>query len=229
MAGVGDKLMTASEIKAVTDTKLPMDLRSLEIYSGILQGDHLFVVQQPNSGHANRLTLVGLSNKILGDISIVNGNDRIVPLSHGGTGAATATDARTVLSVYSKAETNNAISDSIAITYPAMSLFTNIDSHIDQEVFIRRRSGNTIYISFRMSGGITPGSSGLKMFDIDASIAPVSINMPVPIVNGQTAALVTNASVWLETSHPGQVTLYGENIPTLSTGHYYVTFSYLCA
>lgn len=219
MAGVGDKLMTASEIKAVTDTKLAKDFSSLSALAHSLENDYLFAVQNSSKSAASKITYSTLGTAILNKI----GSNGIVSVDHGGTGAATVENARTALSVYSKAETNSAIAQSTASVALALSLFTNIDSHVNTDSFFKLRVGNVVYLSFRLDGPITVGGSGLKLFDIDSSVAPRQQIIVCPIFSSN-ASMVSSASVWLEANAPRKVTLYGASLPT---GAYYGNLTYV--
>lgn len=175
MPGTGDKLMTASEIKEVTDTKLVKDFSSLTALSGTPATGDLVPIKSGNDTY--KIDYNALASAILGQISsngvvnVANGgtgsnsatgalsgligalntssgfslSDTIpvsingtaytitgrtlsnavvgggtgvtatLPIANGGTGAASASAARTALDVYSKSETTSAISQSTAV------------------------------------------------------------------------------------------------------------------
>lgn len=219
MAGVGDKLMTASEIKAVTDTKLEKNFSSLPSIDHSLENNYLFAVQRSDKSQASKITYSALGTDILNKI----GSNGVVSVDHGGTGAATVENARTALSVYSKTETDSAIAQSIASAPLALSMFTSIDSHVNTDSFFRLRVGNVVYLSIRLDGPITVGSSGVKLFDIGSSVAPRQQNVTC-MVFSSNGSIVSNASVWIEAHTPTAVKLYGTS---LSTGPYYCNLTYV--
>lgn len=95
MAGTGDKLLTAAEIKEVTDTKVNIS----------------DVVNALNSTSTNK-PLSAAQGKVLNDAK-VDKTDTIA-IEHGGTNATSASNARTNLDVYSKSEVDTAIAQSTA-------------------------------------------------------------------------------------------------------------------
>lgn len=95
MAGTGDKLLTAAEIKEVTDTKVNIS----------------DVVNALNSTSINK-PLSAAQGKALND-GKVNKTDTIA-IEHGGTNATSASSARTNIDVYSKSEVDTAIAQSTA-------------------------------------------------------------------------------------------------------------------
>lgn len=119
---------------------------------------------------------------------------------------------------------NSIINRPAAASIPlALSLFSNIDSHVNTDSFFRLRVGNVVYLSIRLDGPITVGSSGVKLFDIDSSIAPRQQILVSPIISS-SGSLITSASVWNEAKAPTKVTLYGAS---LSTGAYYCNLTYV--
>ena len=219
MAGVGDKLMTASEIKAVTDTKLAKNFSSLSSIDHSLENNYLFAVQRSDKSQASKITYSALGTDILNKI----GSNGVVSVDHGGTGASDGSGARTNLDVYSKSETNNAIAQSMVSESLALSLFTSIDSHVNTNSFFKLRVGNVVYLSIRIDGAVTVGSSGVKLFDIDASVAPRQQNVTCPVFSS-SGSIVSNTSVWIEAHTPTKVTLYGASLPT---GAYYCNLTYV--
>lgn len=87
MPGTGDKLMTASEIKEVTDTKLIKDFSSLTALSGTPTTGDLVPIKSGNDTY--KIDYNALASAILGQIS----SNGIVNVANGGTGSGTATGA----------------------------------------------------------------------------------------------------------------------------------------
>lgn len=104
-----------------------------------------------------------------------------------------------------------------------LSKFSNINSHVNTPSFFRLRVGNVVYLSIRIDGAVTVGSSGVKLFDIDASVAPRQQNVTCPVFSS-SGSIVSNASVWIEALNPTAVTLYGAS---LSAGAYYCNLTYV--
>lgn len=102
-----------------------------------------------------------------------------------------------------------------------LSMFTNINSHVDTSRFFRIRVGNVVYLSICLTGGIT---NNAKVFDINSAIVPRQQNTPCMIFNSN-GTLVTNASVWLEASNTGKLTFYGTTLP--SPGTYFLSLTYV--
>lgn len=98
MAGTSDKLLTAAEIKEVTDTKVNIS----------------DVVNALNSTSTNK-PLSAAQGKALNDAK-VNKTDTIA-IEHGGTNATSASNARMNLDVYSKSEVDTAIAQLTACKY----------------------------------------------------------------------------------------------------------------
>lgn len=87
MPGTGDKLMTASEIKEVTDTKLVKDFSSLTALSGTPATGDLVPIKSGNDTY--KIDYNALASAILGQIS----SNGVVNVANGGTGSGTATGA----------------------------------------------------------------------------------------------------------------------------------------
>lgn len=106
MAGTGDKLLTAAEIKEVTDTKVNTS----------------DIVNVLNSTSINK-PLSAAQGKALND-GKVNKTDTIA-IEHGGTNATTAAAARTNLDVYSKSQTDNLVAQSTAGSKTIVGTYTS--------------------------------------------------------------------------------------------------------
>ena len=106
-----------------------------------------------------------------------------------------------------------------------LSMFTSIDSHVNTDSFFRLRVGNVVYLSIRLDFSVatTISGSGIKLFDINSSIAPRQQILVSPIVSS-SGSLITSASVWLEANSPRKVTLYGTSLPN---GTFYCNLTYL--
>lgn len=87
MPGTGDKLMTASEIKEVTDTKLIKDFSSLTALSGTPATGDLVPIKSGNDTY--KIDYNALASAILGQIS----SNGVVNVANGGTGSNSATGA----------------------------------------------------------------------------------------------------------------------------------------
>lgn len=78
-------------------------------------------------------------------------SNHAAPVSAGGTGATTAAAARTNLSVYSKAETDSAISQSTA-----KGFFETYLSNLTSFSFTARNGANEGYLMMGCSGTVAP-------------------------------------------------------------------------
>lgn len=202
MAGVGDKLMTASEIKAVTDTKLANDFSSLPVIGHSLENDYLFAVQSSNKNQASKITYSAFGTDILNKI----GSNGIVSVNHGGTGASDASGARTNLDVYSKSEMNSAIAKGAA-PVGIGDLFTNRSTYFDYHY--ARKSGKLVIIGFIVKAGAT---NGTVLCTIDDSIKPETNDYIAPLVY-RIGKVNTKGTVWIEASNTSQIKYYGDTIP----------------
>ena len=99
MPSIEDKLMTASQIKEVTDTKMNKDFSNSDVNPSALT----------NLGSTSADNLLKASPR--------PGVTGTLPVANGGTGATTAAAARTNLDVYSKSETNSAIAQNTTTIY----------------------------------------------------------------------------------------------------------------
>lgn len=199
MAGVGDKLMTASEIKAVTDTKLAKDFSSLPSIDHSLENNYLFAVQRSDKSQASKIAYSALGTDILNKI----GSNGVVSVDHGGTGASNSSGARTNLDVYSKSETSSAIAQSMATT-DVKSLFTVAGNWCN--VTYAYRTGNVVYIQLWVASGTTNGKT---LVTISNTILPVIADYCVPCLYEQ-AGTVANSTAWIEHTDVSKVTYYGD-------------------
>lgn len=206
MAGVGDKLMTASEIKTVTDTKLAKDFSSLTSIGHSLENDYLFAVQRSDKDHASKITYSALGTDILNKI----GSNGIVSVAHGGTGASDGSGARTNLDVYSKSETDSAIQQSTA-SVGVGSLITTVSQYCDLR--FAKRTGGVVIISLLVKKD-TPNGAVICTFD--SSIKPAENDYVSALFYG-SGQLNTAASVWIESSDTSKATYYGS---TATAGAY---------
>lgn len=110
MAGTGDKLMTASEIKEVTDTKLIKDFSSLTALSGTPATGDLVPIKSGNDTY--KIDYNALASAILGQIS----SNGVVNVANGGTGSGTATGALSGLIGALDTSSGFSLSDTIPVS-----------------------------------------------------------------------------------------------------------------
>ena len=110
MPGTGDKLMTASEIKEVTDTKLVKDFSSLTALSGTPATGDLVPIKSGNDTY--KIDYNALASAILGQIS----SNRVVNVANGGTGSNSATGALSGLIGALDTSSGFSLSDTIPVS-----------------------------------------------------------------------------------------------------------------
>lgn len=110
MAGTGDKLMTASEIKEVTDTKLVKDFSSLTALSGTPATGDLVPIKSGNETY--KINYNALASAILGQIS----SNGVVNVANGGTGSNSATGALSGLIGALDTSSGFSLSDTIPVS-----------------------------------------------------------------------------------------------------------------
>ena len=110
MPGTGDKLMTASEIKEVTDTKLVKDFSSLTALSGTPATGDLVPIKSGNNTY--KIDYNALASAILGQIS----SNGVVNVANGGTGSNSATGALSGLIGALDTSSGFSLSDTIPVS-----------------------------------------------------------------------------------------------------------------